>query len=328
MTRSRRVQQQRSLKSQLADQVNIVTRRCAVQEQAATRWRVIRAEIAAQERRVHDLHRRISSITAYIADRNLSKPALLALPDINGAKMAIQQRITRVEQEQNAVNQRSVAARRVLVTEAASLLGLKPGGIAGLPLPTPGEIKRESFRIQNIGRHACQSKHMHTPRTGSSHAVHDTLIVNAALQHTCHLLDLLTRYLFVALPFEPVLSPDARKGRLAMKPNIPFIHTTKFRDKSNTLWFGRKHLAASYTSFALLAHSVAYLAWTQGVDGVEEADITANLVALVQSPLLGEKAHLGRMRSLGFSLDVNDVVGRILEEAGVQGEEGWALVDG
>jgi hypothetical protein len=71
---------------------------------------------------------------------------------------------------------------------------------------------------------------------------------------------------------------------------------------------------------------VAYLAWTQGV---EERELSANLVAMVDSPQLGLKSHLGpkRMRHLGFSLDVHDVVADVLAQAGVGKGEEWELVE-
>jgi hypothetical protein len=132
------------------------------------------------------------------------------------------------------------------------------------------------------------------------------------LQHTSHLLSLLTRYLYIALPFEP----NATK----LLPNLPFVGTTKFRDK-NALSLTRKHQRAFYTSYALLSHSVAYLAWTQGV---EEEDLPGNLYGLIKSSTLGQKSHLN-MRSLGFSLDVNDVVQQVLED-GLE-EEGWDIIN-
>lgn len=142
--------------------------------------------------------------------------------------------------------------------------------------------------------------------------VQNAVRINAALLHTCHLLSLLTRYLFVALPFDP--------NGAKILPNLPFVGTTKFRDK-NTLTLTRKHQRAFYTSYALLSHSVAYLAWTQGV---EEQDLPGNLYGLIESATLGQKSHLN-MRSLGFSLDVNDVVQQVLED-GLE-EEGWAIVN-
>jgi hypothetical protein len=141
--------------------------------------------------------------------------------------------------------------------------------------------------------------------------VQDATRINAALQHTCHLLDLLTRYLFIALPFDP--------GRRIL-PNLPFVRTTKYRDK-NYLTLSRKNQRNFFASYALLAHSVAYLAWMQGV---QEEDLATNLYDLVHSSAR-ERSHLG-VRSLGFSLDVNDVVGQVLAECGLE-EEGWALVN-
>jgi hypothetical protein len=147
--------------------------------------------------------------------------------------------------------------------------------------------------------------------------VRDATKINAALQHICHLLDLLTRYLFIALPFDP--GADSRR-RIQLKPNLPFIRTTKYRDK-NLLSLSRKNQRGFYTSYGLLAHSVVYLAWMQGV---EEEDLGANLYGLVYAPGVA-KSHL-EIKSLGFSLDVNDVVEQVLEECGLE-EEGWALVD-
>lgn len=123
--------------------------------------------------------------------------------------------------------------------------------------------------------------------------------INAAFMHTIHLLALLTRYLSIEVPFEP--TPQAplelvHVGRPAMKANVPFLSTSKWREK-HVLWMSstaslagqlkktsnsaarqaavagilaksyKKH-RASLTAFALLAHSVAYLAYTQGVPGI------------------------------------------------------------
>jgi hypothetical protein len=60
------------------------------------------------------------------------------------------------------------------------------------------------------------------------------------------------------------------------------------------------------------------------MQGVEEEDLGANLYGLVYAPGVA-KSHL-EIKSLGFSLDVNDVVEQVLEECGLE-EEGWALVD-
>lgn len=148
------------------------------------------------------------------------------------------------------------------------------------------------------------------------------------MQHTLQLLDLFTRYLHVSLPFEP-----ETKKRLLMVPNLPFINTTKYRDKTLYLHLsrsqssGQKSYRSFITSYALLSHAIAYLAWTQGA--AEERDIGGNLVNLVDSPSLGYKSHLGpkRMRSLAFSLDVHDVVAQVLAEAGINDKDEWELID-
>ena len=144
------------------------------------------------------------------------------------------------------------------------------------------------------------------------------------MQHTLQLLDLFTRYLSVSLPFEP----ETRK-RTLLSPNLPFINTTKYRDKSLYLYISRtsKSYRSFITSYALLSHAIAYLAWSQGA--TEEMDIGGNLVNLVDSPSLGYKSHLGpkRMRGMAFSLDVHDVVAQVLAEAGISDKDEWELVD-
>lgn len=284
-----RVDQQRSLKSQLSDQINIATRRCAVQEQAAARWRILRAEIALQESRVANLKQRLAVRISYSTKqvpRSTTKVSALS---------ATSKRIAQIQTQQLIVNHRTAAARQVLVREASAVMGLEKSKIAGLPLISAGEMKRKF--IINLAETKVQN----------------AIRINASLLHTCHILDLFTRYLFIALPFEP------SGGRI--KSNLPFVASTKFRDK-NTLTLTRKHQRAFYTSYALLLHSVAYLAWTQGI---EEGDLATNLYSIAHGRAVGRKSHLG-MRSLGFSLDVHDVVEQVLEESGFE-EEGWALVN-
>lgn len=187
-------------------------------------------------------------------------------------------------------------------------------------------------------------------------------MINAAVMHTVHLLSLVTRYLSVALPFIPTTIPT-HVGRPTMKANLPFVGTTRFRDKS-TLWMAsaiskgdtarsRAKHRQFLTSFGLLAHSVAYLAYTQGVtrvgiprdsssgseDVIPAASVLALLDALTRSPTLGEFSHepggIRSSRHLLFGLDVIKVVSSILqaEEArwGVLGgedlSEGWDMLD-
>lgn len=222
-------------------------------------------------------------------------------------------------------------------------------------------------------------------------------MINAALVHTIHLLSLLTGYLSISLPFVPLWPPPlelAHVGRPVMVPNIPLVNTKKYREK-HTLWMSttapaiaksRKGgfvplkgsaltnvISRSYhkhrntlTAFALLAHSVAYLAYTQGVGGIgipnsyagqRESDdddeypmpavsgvlVSATnvleLIALTaESSDLGVRAHepgtTQMMRHLGFTLDVTKVVEKVLslENArwgGISGGEGGeALSDG
>lgn len=216
-------------------------------------------------------------------------------------------------------------------------------------------------------------------------------MINAALVHTVHLLSLLTQYLSIALPFVPTPPPPLELphvGRPLVVPNLPFINTKKFRDR-NVLWMSssapaiaksrkgggvvamkqtqlagvltkswRKH-RATLTSFALLAHSVAYLAFTQGVSGigipnatdgrgdsddddypyptasevlVSATSILELLALTAESDELGVRAHepgtSNTISHLGFGLDVSKVVANVLEAEdarwGVrQGTEGY-----
>lgn len=173
--------------------------------------------------------------------------------------------------------------------------------------------------------------------------VHRSTRINAALAHVLHLLSLMTRYLGVDLPFYPV-QQRAHVGRPRMKANIPFIGTTRFHDEP-VLWMSStarvdtadkpktqiKH-RRFLTAFALLAHSVAYLAHTQGTTGVgipiDSQPSTAHdaripvwsilhlIDALAESPLLGGFSHEpGSLRSaphMLYGLDVVKVVGSII----------------
>lgn len=179
--------------------------------------------------------------------------------------------------------------------------------------------------------------------------------INAALSHTIHLLTLVTRYLGLALPFVPTYSRP-HVGRPSMRPNQPFTSTTKFREK-NVLWMSSTRQTIKHrhflTAFALLAHSVAYLAWSQGVRGVgmsgDEADSSASegeasastvliratsllelICAVADSPKLGEQSHEpGELRHLGFGLDVTKVVSTVLaaEDAHWGDGDDWDLVE-
>lgn len=173
--------------------------------------------------------------------------------------------IALVRSKQHDVGKRIIHARRVLVREAVDVFGVqrrKAWEIAGLALPASPEL----FRLE-----------------ASAH-------INAVLLHVIHLLRLMTRYLSISLPFQPMFPEREHVGRPAMAANVPFLSTTKWREK-HVLWMSSKahiskrHLGSkqekaqvvikSYKkhkhfleSFALLCHSVSYLAFTQGVLGI------------------------------------------------------------
>lgn len=220
-------------------------------------------------------------------------------------------------------------------------------------------------------------------------------MINAALVHTVHLLSLLTGYLSISLPFVPLWPPPLELphvGRPVMVPNLPLVNTKKYREK-HPLWMSstapaiaksRKGgyvplkgsalasvISRSYhkhrntlTAFALLAHSVAYLAYTQGVGGIgipnryaeRESDdddeyplpapsgvlVSATnvleLIALTaESSDLGVRAHepgtTQTMKHLGFTLDVAKVVEKVLSAesarwGGIPGAEKEELSEG
>jgi hypothetical protein len=171
----------------------------------------------------------------------------------------------------------------------------------------------------------------------------DPIDVNAALAHLVHLLSLVTRYLSITLPFIPTYPRQHHVGRPIIRANLPFLNTTKYRDKL-TLWMSstaskstRDARAAQkhrqfLIAYGLLCHSVAYLAWTQGVEGVGVGDglelrPLPLLNAMVRSPNLGHRSHepgTSLLTHLGFSLDVNQVVESLL---GPEDEQGWDIVD-
>ncbi|BEI80166.1 hypothetical protein CcaverHIS002_0106950 [Cutaneotrichosporon cavernicola] len=311
----------------------------------ATEWRELRANVAAAEARVAALRARIartsddaqrirvstSSTGAIRRRRQTLEDAEHAIP--THEDMAA--RIATVRQQQREVGKRIIQARKVLVREAVDVFGvqrMRGWEIAGLELPPP-----DLFRV------------------------HPSATINAALVHTIHLLSLLTSYLSLTLPFEPIWPFGVHIGRPVMAPNVPLLATKKFREKKHVLWMsstapalarsrkggftvlkgsalaavlarsGSKH-RSTLTAFALLAHSIAYLAYTQGVGGIgiadaSEDDVTEGvlvsatdvleLIALTaESSDLGVRAHepgtTQTMRHLGFGLDVNKVVESVL----------------
>lgn len=178
----------------------------------------------------------------------------------------------------------------------------------------------------------------------------------------------------MSLPYNPNYPMKPHIGDPVLSANPPFNPTTEHRDSpslrmSSTATASNKRRSTPsakskhrsfLTAFALLAHSVAYLAWSQGVEGIgipyvedgegsdsagerarERRDtedrmdrsevripVTAvlqMLLAMSQSPGLGRKSHepgTQHVRDLGFSLDVRQVVKSVLAADAARWEEG------
>ncbi|ORY27678.1 UV radiation resistance protein and autophagy-related subunit 14-domain-containing protein [Naematelia encephala] len=264
-------------------------------------WRQLRAQVANAEQRCARLRRAI----AKIPDATAPNSRYVA------QSSSVENAFLRIRHQQDEVSRRLVHARCVLVREALAVFGVQRDAIAGLPLPPP-----QMFRLYP--------------------ATH----INAAVLHTLHLLSLLTRYLSIALPFSPSFSTATHVGRPSLRANVPFVTSTKFRDK-NVLWMStRKKNKYFFTSFALLAFSVSYLAWSQGVDGIGVAldeettiastQILALMIALAESPRLGIQSHepgTKLLPHLGFGMDVNLVVDAVLAGEVWEDTEGWDLVE-
>ncbi|RXK35678.1 hypothetical protein M231_07051 [Tremella mesenterica] len=296
-------------------------------------WRKLRAEVAISERRVAKLKARLAEcedVVKRIETQNRPvKRSKFSKPSISPSPRSFPD-----------LTKFFVRARVVLIREAINVFGLRRRStgeweIAGNVLPPSDEFRQ-----------------------------YPSSVINAALVHTVHLLSLLTSYLSIALPYIPTTSKP-HLGRPVMKPNLPFVATTKYRDR-NVLWMSStahkidssKALAKHHnflTAFALLAHSVAYLAWSQGVEGIgvspgivdSDDDETpassailipaTNILQLIHeladSPQLGLKSHepgTVQMRHLGFGLDVSRVVRSVLRsEERYSGHlsEGWDMVD-
>ncbi|ODN98039.1 hypothetical protein I350_07681 [Cryptococcus amylolentus CBS 6273] len=335
-------------------------------------WRELKAEVADRERRCAGLRSKIAEKEIATEDaRNRAaqsavhqrRETLSKVKASSSPATYLQQSINRARLGQQDATLRIIHARQVLVREAVAVFGLRkrPSGeweIAGLVLPEP-----EQFRL------------------------HSSYNINAALLHTIHLLSLVTSYLAIDLPYLPLPPPPLEKphiGRPLIKPSLPFVSTTKWRDK-HVLWMSSTASIASklktrgeppssakllsnptiagiiakssskqkqfLTSFALLAFSVAYLAWSQDVPGVgiKDADelsptesddetrsrpqscaapdrsavlISATSIlhlihATALSPTLGHKSHAPggtrQLGHLGFGLDVAKVVGTVLK---------------
>jgi hypothetical protein len=167
--------------------------------------------------------------------------------------------------------------------------------------------------------------------------------------HVIHLLSLLTVYLSIALPYTPFFPDLNHVGRPSLRANSPYLNTAKYRDK-HVLWMpsstkserSRLKYRNFMVAYGLLCHSLAYLAWSQGVEGigvrgegVEDNDVLISateplrlLKALGESERLGERFHGpgGSLRHLGFSLDVTRVVGALVADEADLGED-WDMVN-
>ncbi|WVW79679.1 hypothetical protein I302_101648 [Kwoniella bestiolae CBS 10118] len=336
-------------------------------QKGLTAWRLLRAELDDKERRCADLKRLIRQRENNILTGDAlhqRRSNLETLRSSPSPEITLKNAIKRCEDEQRTASYHIVNARRVLVREAVNVFGLSKGAvgewtIAGLTLPSPDALR-----------------------------LYPSTHVNAALFHTIHLLALITSYLSINLPFSPTPPPPLESrhvGRPSMKANTPFVGTTKWRDK-NVLWMSstasvasklktRSSLSASkifaqpnisaiiakstnkhrqfLTSFALLSFSVAYLAWSQGVQGIgirdgqdypddsDEDDpkqptnpdsvlisttsILEMIAALSTSPDLGRRTHEPGtnhvLRHLGFGLDVAKVVQSVLSSE----EKRWGV---
>lgn len=193
--------------------------------------------------------------------------------------------------------------------------------------------------------------------------VYRSVRINAAICHAAHLLSLITRYLAVGFPFYPHQAIP-HIGRPVMRANSPLVGTTRFHDEP-MLWMSSIARADTsdkpksqikqrrfLTAFGLLAHSVGYLAHTQGVSGVGIPNPSSDvrfaiwsilglIDAIAKSPRLGEFSHepggVTTAPHLLYGLDVAKVVGSILRaEERRWGahkldasdlSEGWDLMD-
>ena len=314
-------------------------------------WRQLRAQVASKEREVTQLRQKFEARSERLRQRKCNQCArLIAVTvqtrpprdDLIRSIMTVNIRraaVERIDKLSEDLGKRILHARRVLVREAIGIFGvhqdsLRMWQIAGLRLPCPEKMKSE-LRIPN------QSLISASP----------VVDINAAMVHLIQLVNLLTRYLSITLPFTPWFPGIAHVVRPVLRANQPFLNTTRHRDKA-VLWMSstiskrdskstQKH-RQFLTAFALFAHSVAYLAWSQGVDGIcveSEQSVSAVRVSatsvlqllseLCQSPRLGQRAHepgTTLLAHLGFSLDVNHVVDAVLRHE-EDAEQGWDLVD-
>lgn len=125
------------IKQALQSQVSQITERCERHVARQEKWRILRAEVDALERKV-SLAPRNETVEV---PRQARRPVVVKRSD---PLAAIKEEIAKVRRAQRAVDARIVAARQVLVGEAAAVMGLKRWEIAGLALPPVKELRRES----------------------------------------------------------------------------------------------------------------------------------------------------------------------------------------
>lgn len=241
--------------------------------------------------------------------------------------------IAKCDEEHATVSHRILHARRVLVGEASNIFAIRADKagtwyIAGIPLHQLDQLRCECKRSRSL-------------------IPDHTAMTNAALSHAVHLVSLISRYLSIDLPFPVTFTRQTHVGRPIVRANTPFLNTTKFREKY-TLWLSagarRQDVKAGQkyrhflTALALFAHSVCYLAWSQGVEGIgvatDEGDVRIPATSILQlleestqAIHLGERSHepgTTLVRHLGFSLDVLRVVEAVL---GPEDDSGWDIVD-
>ena len=141
-----RIQQHRQLKSTLQQQVADVTARCERHVARQAPWRELRARVASLEQSIAARRARVANIEAMLVGHvRQSRPRP---PKTTDTVALVKAEITTVKRQQRAVDSRIIAARQVLVKEAAAVMGLKRWEIAGLALPPVKEIRRTFLTCQ------------------------------------------------------------------------------------------------------------------------------------------------------------------------------------
>jgi ferritin-like metal-binding protein YciE len=134
-----RIKHHQSLKTTLQAQVADVTTRCERHVSRQKPWRELRAEVAGLERRIDERRARLAEVERRIKAHQ-PEPTHRTLPTSDGL-VAAKNEIAHIKRQRRAVDSRIIAARQVLVKEAAAVMGLKRWEIAGLALPPVKEIR-------------------------------------------------------------------------------------------------------------------------------------------------------------------------------------------